>query len=91
MLKRERRQEIIYFPSSVDHEQDWQPYLVDSFADMRDDHAYIHVYCIRCTTVFGNFITVEGNVQEKSGGTSYRVRRKGTKEYTSFSHNSRGI
>ena len=29
VLRRERRQENIIFPSSVDHEQDWQSYSVD--------------------------------------------------------------
>ena len=32
----------INFPCSADHEQDWQPYPVDSA--ICDDHTYIHTY-----------------------------------------------
>ena len=32
-------------PCSADHEQDWQPYLVDLYsAIIMDDHAYIHTH-----------------------------------------------
>ena len=31
ILRRERGQGHIYFPCSADHEQDWQPYPVDSY------------------------------------------------------------
>ena len=30
-----------YFPCSADHEQDWQPYPVDPYAAICDDHMYI--------------------------------------------------
>ena len=30
------------FLSSADHEQDWQPYPVDPYSAIRDDHKYIH-------------------------------------------------
>ena len=34
-----------YFPCSADHEQDWQPYLVDPYySAICDDHTYIHTY-----------------------------------------------
>ena len=29
------------FPCSADHEQDWQPYPVDPYSAIRDDHIYI--------------------------------------------------
>ena len=32
ILKRERGQGNIHFPSSADHEQGWQPYPVDSYS-----------------------------------------------------------
>ena len=32
ILRRERGQGKISFPCSVDHEQDWQPYLVDPYS-----------------------------------------------------------
>ena len=37
-----RGQGNIYFPCSADHEQDWQPYLVDPYSAVYDDHTYIH-------------------------------------------------
>ena len=33
-----------YFPCSADHEQDWQPYPVDPYSAIYDDHTYIHTY-----------------------------------------------
>ena len=33
-----------YFPCSADHEQDWQPYPVDPYSTICDDHTYIHTY-----------------------------------------------
>ena len=30
-----------FFPSSADHEQDWQPYPVDPYSAICDDHTYI--------------------------------------------------
>ena len=40
----------IYFPCSADREQDWQPYPVDPYSAICDDHTYIHtvhtyIYC----------------------------------------------
>ena len=32
----------IHFPCSADHEQDWQPYPVDPYSAVSDDHTYIH-------------------------------------------------
>ena len=32
------------FPCSADHEQDWQPYPVDSYSAICNDHTYIHTY-----------------------------------------------
>ena len=34
----------INFPCSADHEQDWQPYPVDPYSVICDDHTYIHKY-----------------------------------------------
>ena len=41
-LRRERRQENIHFPCSADHVQDWQPYPVDPYSAICDDHTYYH-------------------------------------------------
>ena len=42
ILRRERGQGNINFPSSADHEQDWQPYPVDPSLAICDDHTYVH-------------------------------------------------
>ena len=42
-LRHARGQGNIDFPCSADHEQDWQPYLVDPYsAIICDYHTYIH-------------------------------------------------
>ena len=41
ILRREDGQENIHFPCSADHEQDWQPYSVDLYPAICDDHTYI--------------------------------------------------
>ena len=43
ILRRERRRQgNINFPCSADHEQDWQPYPVDPYSAMCEDHTFIH-------------------------------------------------
>ena len=44
ILRHARGQGNIYFPCSAHHEQDWQPYPVDPYSAICDDHAYIHTY-----------------------------------------------
>ena len=44
ILRHARGQENIHFPCSADHEQDWQPYPVDPYSAICDDHIYIHTY-----------------------------------------------
>ena len=47
VFRHARGQRIIHFSSSADHEQDWQPYPVDPYSAIRDDHTYIHIHtCI---------------------------------------------
>ena len=43
ILRRVRGQGNIHFPCSADHEQDWQPYPVDSYSAKCDDYTYIQV------------------------------------------------
>ena len=46
LLRHVRGQGNIHFPCSADHEQDWQPYPVDPYSaicDDHDDHTYIHI------------------------------------------------
>ena len=42
ILRRVRGQGNIYFPCSADHEQDWQPYPVDTNSAICDDHSYVN-------------------------------------------------
>ena len=44
IVRRERGQGNVHFPCSADHEQDWQPYLVDTYSAQCDDYTYIYVY-----------------------------------------------
>ena len=38
IIRHARGQGNIHFPCSADHEQDWQPYPVDPFSAICDDH-----------------------------------------------------
>ena len=40
ILRHARGQGNVHFPSSADHEQDWQPYPVDPYSAICDDHTY---------------------------------------------------
>ena len=44
ILRHARGQGNTNFPCSADHEQDWQPYPVDPYSAICDDHTYIHTY-----------------------------------------------
>ena len=44
ILRHARGQGNIHFPCSADHEQDWQPYPVDPYSAICDDHTYIYTY-----------------------------------------------
>ena len=33
-----------YFPCSADHDRDWQPYPVDPYSVICDDHTYIYIH-----------------------------------------------
>ena len=44
ILRHVQGQENMIFPCSADHEQDWQPFLVDPSSAICNDHTYIHTY-----------------------------------------------
>ena len=44
ILRHARGQGNVHFPCSADHEQDWQPYPVDPYSAICDDHTYIYIY-----------------------------------------------
>ena len=50
ILRHARGQGNIHFPCSADHEQDWQPYPVDPYSAVCDDHTYIDTRC-RCVVI----------------------------------------
>ena len=55
ILRHVRGQGSIHFSCSADDEQDWQPYPVDPYSAICDDHTYIHTYYIityTCADVF---------------------------------------
>ena len=39
-----RGQGNLHFPCSADHEQDWQPYPVDPYSAICDDHTYTYIH-----------------------------------------------
>ena len=43
IFRRVRVQGNINFPCSAEREQDWQPYPVDPYSVMCDDHTYVRV------------------------------------------------
>ena len=55
ILRHARGQGNVHFPCSADHEQDWQPYPVDPYSAICDDHTYEHTYIhiqYLCTILF---------------------------------------
>ena len=44
ILRHARGQRNVHFPCSAGHEQDWQPYPVDPYSAICDDHTYIPTY-----------------------------------------------
>ena len=55
ILRHARGQGNIHFLCSADHEQDWQPYRVDSYSAICDDHTYIHTYIHTSSLVLAKF------------------------------------
>ena len=52
ILRHARGQGNVHFPCSADHEQDWQPYPVDPYSAICDDHTYPGS-CLRCLPTCG--------------------------------------
>ena len=42
ILRREQGQEKKHFSCLADHEQDWQPYRIDSYSAIGDGHTHTH-------------------------------------------------
>ena len=86
MIRYARGQGNVHFPCSTDHEQDWQPYSVDPYSAIRDDHTYIQVSLIlpwedqcewhRMTRMTGPDCAVMCNlinIHTYTGGRSHRI------------------
>ena len=52
ILRHARGQGNIHFPCSADHEQDWQPYPVDPYSAICDDHTYKHTYILYSSSLY---------------------------------------
>ena len=59
ILRHARGQGNIHFPCSADHEQDWQPYPVDPYSAICDDHTYIHTYILHNNLI----VVVDSHIQ----------------------------
>ena len=64
IFRHARGQGNINFPCSADHEQDWQPYPVDPYSAICDDHTYIHTY------ISAKYVTVV-NLNARMDPSSY--------------------
>ena len=51
ILRNVREQGNVHFPCPADHEQDWQPYPVDPYSAICDDHTDIHTYILLHTSI----------------------------------------
>ena len=64
ILRHARGQGNIHFPCSADHEQDWQPYPVDPYSAICDDHTY---------TLCLGFCTVKKKKKKKQGKVDFII------------------
>ena len=62
IFRHARGQGNIHFPCSADHEQDWQPYPVDPYSAICDDHTYIHT-CIPSRYRSGDVVSGESKLR----------------------------
>ena len=76
ILRHARGQGNIHFPCSADHEQDWQPYPVDSYSSICDDHTYIHtlLYVMAINTYIPQLTTVPIHGWRTKKGTKGKGR-----------------
>ena len=82
ILRHARGQGNIHFSCSADHEQDWQPYPVDPYSAICDDHTYTHAIC--------NLInTHTQNTYKSNNIASVLVYLHGNYRYASVQFNGR--
>ena len=64
ILRLARGQGNNHFPCSADHEQGWQPYPIDPYSAIRDDHTYIHT--VGCTNSAHRSVPLRENPTQTS-------------------------
>ena len=69
ILRHARGQGNVHFPCSADHEQDWQPYPVDPYSAIRDDHTCVCVFFPSILDIKFVGRTSRGH----TGGRSHRI------------------
>ena len=80
ILRHAREQGNVHFPCSADHEQDWQPYLVDPYSAICDDHTYIHTYIQDAENVAQEIRQIAVNIRDTPVSTQrprHGVHRRG--------------
>ena len=77
ILRHARGQGNVHFPCSAGHEQDWQPYPVDPYSAICDDHTYIYT----CVCVFSSHsfwtsssLDVPAGVTQEEGHTGFLIQ-----------------
>ena len=68
------------FPCLASHEQDWQPYRVDPYSDIRDDHTHVHTPIAITMNTAGT--TFRGRI-----GNHTRLEPNLPKAVTTYKHN----
>ena len=76
ILRHARGQGNVHFPCSADHEQDRQPYPVDPYSAICDDHTYIHTYIhTGSTTAFDSSWECSSQVCRRSCQGNHALER----------------
>ena len=94
ILRHARGQGNINFPCSADHVQDWQPYPVDPYSAICDDHTYIHTYTIiegQSRVYRGTQLSTDGVYLQESAGTGAVVKVVRVTGEGLLNHKTRGI
>ena len=63
ILRHARGQGNVHFPCSADHEQDWQPYPVDPYSAICDDHTILECIGYRLPIIGVDFSSNQGKVR----------------------------
>ena len=87
IFRHARGQGNIICSCSADHEQDWQPYPVDPYSAICDDHTYIHTYSSCCENLVGD--ATRQLARQLLPHWSKRPRRPGSKTVVAPNRNVR--